>query len=128
MGWLFTLRTAISVSLVAGFSAFVPQWMPLGDINPVFASLMGGAIMGMGLLMLFRHRTALGGTNILAMFLHDKFGWRIPYVQFTIDAATLISSLLFIPAWNVFLSLLGAAVVNLIIAMNHRPGRYMGMT
>lgn len=128
MGWRFTLRTALSVSLVAGFSAFIPQWMPLGDIHPLFAAITGGAIMGMGLLMLFRHRTALGGTNILAMYLHERFGWRIPSIQFTIDAMTLLSSLLFIPAWNVFLSLLGASVVNLIIAMNHRPGRYMGMT
>lgn len=128
MGWRFTLRTAVSVSLVAAYSAFMPHWLPLGDINQVFATIMGGAMMGMGLLMLFRHRTALGGTNILAMYLNDRFGWRIPYIQFAIDAITLASSTLFIPFWNVMLSLVGAGIVNLIIAINHKPGRYMGMT
>ncbi len=84
--------------------------------------------MGNGLLMLFRHRTALGGVNILAMFLQEKFGWRAGYVQLGIDCTILLASLAVLPPQNLALSLLGAVVVNLILAINHRPGRYLGMS
>jgi uncharacterized membrane-anchored protein YitT (DUF2179 family) len=128
MGWRFTLRTVLAVSLVALFSALLPGWMRLDGVNPVFATLFGSALMGNGLLMLLRHRTALGGVNILAMFLHERFGWRIPVVQFSIDTVTLSLSALFIAPGNIALSLLGALVVNVIIAVNHRADRYVGMT
>ena len=32
------------------------------------------ALMGIGMLMLFRHRTSLGGINILALYPQDKHG------------------------------------------------------
>lgn len=128
MGWAFTLRTAIAVSLVAGFSAFFPKWMDIGKVDPVFAAIFASALMGNALLILFRHRTALGGVNILALFLNERLGWKIPLIQLSIDAVTLGLSLFYIPAWNVFLSLLGCAVVNLVLWLNHKPERYTGTT
>lgn len=128
MGWRFTLRTVVAVSLVALFSALLPGWMRLDGVNPIFATLFGSALMGNGLLMLMRHRTALGGVGILAMYLHERLGWRIAVVQFSIDLVTMGLSALFISPAGIALSLLGALVVNIIIAVNHRPERYQGMT
>lgn len=128
MGWRFALRTFVAVSLVAAFTALVPRWVSFAHLDPVFATVIGGGLMGTGLLMLFRHRTALGGINILAMFIQEKWGLRAGYVQLGIDLAILAGALFLLKPENLLLSVLGAVVVNMILAINHRPGRYLGMS
>lgn len=128
MGWHFALRTFLAVSLVAVFTKFMPAWADFNHLDPIFATIIGGGLMGTGLLMLFRHRTALGGINILAIFLQDKWGIRAGYFQLGIDLAILAGSLLVLKPESLLLSLLGAVVVNMILAINHRPGRYLGMS
>lgn len=128
MGWRFALRTALAVTLVAVFARLIPQWLPIGPVNPVFATILGGGLMGTGLLMLFRHRTALGGINILAMLLQERFGLRAGYVQLALDGMILFAALFILRPGSIVLSVLGALVVNLILAINHRPGRYLGMS
>ncbi|MCA3631707.1 MAG: hypothetical protein INF16_02840 [Methylobacterium sp.] len=49
-------------------------------------------------------------------------------MQLGIDCAILLASLAVLPPQNFVLSLLGAVVVNLILAINNRPGRYLGMS
>lgn len=128
MGWRFSLRTFLAVSLVALFSAAMPEWMAFERLNPTFAAIVGGGLMGNGLLMLFRHRTALGGLNILALYMQERWGWRAGYVQLAHDLVLLAASAVVLAPANLFLSVLGAAVVNLTLAINHRPGRYLGMS
>lgn len=128
MGWHFALRTFLAVSLVAVFTRFMPGWMGIAHLDPVFATVIGGGLMGTGLLMLFRHRTALGGINILAMFLQERWGLRAGYFQLGLDLAILAASLFVLNPQSLALSVLGAVVVNMILAINHRPGRYLGMS
>jgi uncharacterized membrane-anchored protein YitT (DUF2179 family) len=128
MGWRFALRTFLAVSLVAGFTALVPHWVSFGHLDPVFATVIGGGLMGTGLLMLFRHRTALGGINILAILLQEKWGIRAGYFQLGVDLAILAGAFFLLQPGNLALSVLGALVVNMILAINHRPGRYLGMS
>lgn len=128
MGWRFAVRTFVAVTLVSVFARFMPGWVELGHLDPVFATIIGGGLMGTGLLMLFRHRTALGGINILAMFLQDRWGIRAGYVQLGLDLAILAGALFVLKPESLLLSGLGALVVNMILAINHRPGRYLGMS
>lgn len=128
MGWHFALRTFLAVSLVAVFTRFMPGWVNIAALDPVFATVVGGGLMGTGLLMLFRHRTALGGINILAMFLQERWGLRAGYFQLGLDLAILGASLFVLNPQSLALSVLGAVVVNMILAINHRPGRYLGMS
>ena len=128
MGWMFALRTFLAVSLVSLFSALMPQWIDFSRLDPLFATILGGGITGTGLLMLFRHRTGLGGLNILAMFLQDRYGLRAGWFQLGVDLAILAAAVFLLKPANLALSVLGAVVVNLILAINHRPGRYMGMS
>lgn len=128
MGWRFAVRTFVAVTLVSVFARFMPGWIELGHLDPVFATIIGGGLMGTGLLMLFRHRTALGGINILAMFLQDRWGIRAGYVQLGLDLAILAGALFVLKPESLLLSGLGALVVNMILAINHRPGRYLGMS
>lgn len=128
LGWPFALRTFIAVSLVAVISALLPRWMSFSALDPVFATVIGGALAGNGLLMLFRHRTGLGGLNILAIYLQDKHGIRAGWFQLAVDLALLVGAMFVLSPGNVVLSVLGAVIVNLILAVNHKPGRYMGMS
>lgn len=128
MGWPFTLRTFAAVALISALSRLTPQWIGIAQIQPLYAAVAGGGLMGMGLLVLFRHRAGLGGFNILALYLQDNFGIRAGYFQLGVDLAILVVSLFYLDWANVALSVAGAAVLNLIIAINHRPGRYVGMS
>ncbi|WP_445504630.1 YitT family protein [Microvirga sp. G4-2] len=128
MGWKLTLRTFLAVLLVSYLSKFTPGWLGIEHLNPIYAAVMGGVLMGVGLLVLFRHRTSLGGINILALYAQERYNIRAGYVQLGIDAVILLSSLFVIEYDKVALSLVGTAVLNLILATNHRPGRYMGVS
>lgn len=130
MGWSFTLRTFVAIALVSVFSELTAGWIRIEWLQPLYAALMGGSLIGIGIgmLVLFRHRTSLGGINILALFLQGRYGWRAGYVQLGIDALIMLVALLVLPVERVGLSVLGAVALNLIIALNHKPGRYMGVS
>ena len=128
MGWAFTLRTFTAVALVSVLSKLNSQWIDFSHLDPLYATIIGGGLIGTGLLMLFRHRTGLGGINILAMYLQEKTGLRAGYFQLGVDLTILAIAFLVLPADRLALSVLGAAIANLILAINHKPGRYMGLS
>ena len=128
MGLAFTLRTFAAVALLSVFTNLSQRWIGISHVEPLYAALIGGAIMGLGLLILFRHRASLGGVNILVLFLQERFGLRAGYVQLGIDAAILTGGLFVVAPDRIALSLLGAVALNLVLALNHRPGRYIGVS
>jgi uncharacterized membrane-anchored protein YitT (DUF2179 family) len=128
MGWAFTFRTFTAVALVSILSKLNSQWISFSHLDPLYATVIGGGLIGTGLLMLFRHRTGLGGINILALYLQEKTGMRAGYFQLGVDMAILAAAFFVLPADRLALSVLGAAIANLILAINHKPGRYMGLS
>lgn len=128
MGWPFTLRTFAAVGLLSIFSRLTPHWIGYGHVHPLYAAVAGGGLMGIGLLVLFRHRAGLGGINILALYLQDHGIMRAGYFQLGIDVAIMVAALFVIEWEQVLLSVVGAVVLNVIIGLNHRPGRYVGMS
>jgi uncharacterized membrane-anchored protein YitT (DUF2179 family) len=128
MGWKFTLRTVCAVGLVSLFAELTPQWVRFAELNVVYAAVFGGFAIGIGLLILFRHRASLGGVNILALFLQERFGLRAGTFQMGIDALIVLAAMLVVPADKVLLSVLGAVALNLVLAINHRADRYMGVS
>jgi len=125
MGWQFTLRTFIAVCIVCVMTRWMSDWVAFSNLNPVFAALIGGGLIGTGLLILFRHRIGLGGINILALFLQERLGLRAGYVQLAWDGMILLGAVFVLPLDHLALSVLGAVIANMIIAMNHRPDRYV---
>ena len=128
MGWTFAVRTFVAVGMVSIVSAQVPLWIGFNQLNPVYAAIIGGAAIGVGLLVFFRHKAGLGGFNILAVFLQERFGLRAGLVLLAVDIAVMVFAFLLLDWRNVALSILGAVVINIILAVNHRPGRYLGMS
>ena len=128
MGWKFTLRTVCAVGLVSLFAELTPQWVRFAELNVVYAAVFGGFAIGIGLLILFRHRASLGGVNILALFLQERFGLRAGTFQMRIDALIVMAAVFVVPVDKVLLSVLGAVALNLVLAINHRADRYMGVS
>jgi uncharacterized membrane-anchored protein YitT (DUF2179 family) len=128
MGWPYTIRTFAAVALVSVLSRYTPEWIAIEAIAPIYASLAGGALIGIGLLALFRHRAGLGGFNIVAVYLQDRYGIRAGYVQLALDCMVLLAACFVIPLDRIALSLIGALSINLTLAINHRPGRYAGVS
>ena len=128
MGWAFTLRTFCAVGLVSLLAELTPGWVSFAQLNLYYAALFGGFAMGIGLLMLFRHRASLGGVNILALYLQERFGVRAGNFQMGIDALIVMAAVFIVPPGKVLLSVLGAVALNLVLAINHRADRYMGVS
>lgn len=124
LGGLFVLKTVIAVSSVSFLGDHLHQWMQLNQIRPVYAAVMGSVLVGIGLLILFRHRASLGGFNILCLWLQERYGLSAGKVQMGLDCSIVLSSAL-ITSWPVLLlSVFAAVIVNVVLATNHKPGRY----
>lgn len=125
-GWRFMLRTMFSIVLVSLLAGLHP--LAFGDlrIEPVYGVLTGDVLAGIGLLILFRHGSSLGGFSIVALIAQERLGWRAGYVMMALDACVVVAALLVVPPLNVVISAAGVVVLNLVLAFNHRPGRYLG--
>ncbi|MBA1148524.1 YitT family protein [Ectothiorhodospiraceae bacterium WFHF3C12] len=127
LGWAFTARTFIAVGLLSVYSEVLPMLVALESLNRVFAAVMGGFLVGLGLLILIRHRASLGGISIVAIYLQQRLQWRAGIVQGAADVVILGAGVFARDPVSVALSVLGALALNLVIAVNHRTGRYMGV-
>lgn len=125
-GWNFALRTGAAIALVSAMASLHPWALGSLDIDPIYGVLGGNLLAGVGLLILFRHKSSLGGFSIMALLLQEKLKWRAGYVQMVLDVAIVLAALALVPPLVVLLSAFGAILLNLILALNHRPGRYLG--
>lgn len=125
-GWNFTIRTTLSIGLVSTFSALNPLYLPIGDVEPIYATLAGNLLCGIGMLILFRHRSSLGGVTIIALVVQDRTGFRAGWTMMIFDVLIVTAALLVVPWQSVLLSAAGVVLLNLVLALNHRPGRYIG--
>ncbi len=125
MGWQFTLKTFAAVGLLSLFTIYMPQYLRLDYLHPVPGAVLFGMVTGAGLLALFRHGASLGGVGIVALYLQDKTGFRAGWTQLLFDAGVFALAFTVIAPGLVLYSMLGALVVNLVIAINHRRDWYV---
>jgi uncharacterized membrane-anchored protein YitT (DUF2179 family) len=125
MGWRFTVKTFLAVALLSGLTMVMPDWISFAHLNPAFGAVLFGMTSGAALLALFRHGASLGGVGIVALILQDRFGIRAGWVQLGFDAVLFAVALMLVDLQTVLWSFLGAAIINLTIAINHRRDRYV---
>lgn len=126
MGAAFTLKTFAAVALLSAETYVYPSLMGFSHAAPLFAAVTGGLLIGVGLLILIRHRASLGGIGVLVFYLQDRLGWPAGKVQLIIDGLILVMALFILDPAHVLYSIVGAAVLNIVLWVNHRPGRYIG--
>ena len=126
MGREFTLKTFGAVTLLALMTEWSPKMFAIERLHPAYAAVLGGLLLGAGCLFLARHRASLGGATVVSFWLQQVHGWRAGKVQLAIDIAVLALAATVLPPDRALYSVLGAVVMGLFLAINHKPGRYAG--
>lgn len=125
LGPQFTVKSLLSVTALSLLTEVMPRGLSFAELQTPLAAIIFGSLTGVGLLAMFRHNGSLGGLGVVALLLQDKLGYRAGYVQLVADAVIFSVALFLFPLSVVLWSLLGAIVINLIIAVNHRRDRYI---
>jgi uncharacterized membrane-anchored protein YitT (DUF2179 family) len=127
LGAEFTLKSFAAVLLVSLFTAFAPKVVRFEVLDPWVASVLGGFLIGFGLLALLRHQASVGGVNILAQWLQQSRGISAGKVQMGVDVTVVLTALAVVPPTRVLESVLGSIIIGAFLALNHKPGRYLGV-
>ncbi len=127
MGWLFAVKSTLAVMLISLHIHFMPLLLRIEDIAPAYSSIGGGLLIGMGALAFVRHGASVGGVNILSVYMQEHHNISAGKVQIGVDLSILLASLFVLEPDKLAYSVLGAVIAGLVLAMNHKPGRYMGL-
>ena len=125
LGLGFMLKSFIAVAAMSVLVTILPPALQFGHVHPAVGALLVGFLTGSALLALFRHGASLGGVGIVALYLQDATGFRAGWTQLIFDACLFACALLLRDWQTVAWSFLGALVLNLVIAINHRRDRYV---
>jgi len=125
MGKGFVIKTFCAVGLVSVFTELHSHFIDVSSLNPLYAAILANCMMGIGFIVLFRHKSSLGGSNILALYLQDRYKLSAGKFMMGVDVCIVVASLFVVSLQMLAISILGAVILNLIIAMNHRPNRYL---
>jgi len=124
-GPVFLVKSLATVTLVSLLAEALKPLLEIGRIHPGAAAVLFGVSAGVGLLGLFRHSGSLGGVSIVALILQDRYGIRAGLTQILHDMTLFAVAAFVLPLDRVLWSLLGALVLNLVIAFNHRRDWYV---
>jgi len=120
MGGGFEIALACDLIIAAENAVFA-----LPEPRVGLAAIAGGLLIGVGMVILFRHRASLGGINVLVLWLQERCGWRAGKLQMGLDISILLCGAFIVPPLLLAASVLGAVLLNFALAVNHKPGRYM---
>jgi methyl-accepting chemotaxis protein len=110
-GMMIGNERAAPALLLSALANILPTWMVMRRRNNLEVRLVMGTLAAV--------------QPAITLFLLSGHVWQMDAHMYFFVA---LASLAVLPPQNLALSLLGAVVVNLILAINHRPGRYLGMS
>lgn len=126
LGLGFVFRTLLAVSIISFFGDLLPRVLLVSQIDPVFSSMFGSILIGVGFVIVFRHGSSTGGVSILILYLQRKYKLNAGKVQLAIDAGVMMGAYCVVPLESVLYSLFGVVIANLIVISNFKPSRYNG--
>jgi uncharacterized membrane-anchored protein YitT (DUF2179 family) len=125
LGLAFSAKTFLAIGLVSVITEVEGRFLVIEYLHPFWGALMGGLLLGYGLLALYRHRASLGGVGILAIYIQERFGIQAGLIQLAFDTGVMAAAFLVLEPQVVLWSILGAVILNLFLAVNHRSDRYI---
>lgn len=120
MGKSFTVKSMIGIALVSVLTDTLSLLITIDSIPIWLASFIGGGLIGIGLLILFRHNTSLGGVNILALYVEKKYGVHSGKVILATDMIVVLLALNFYPLEQIAYSMIGFFVLTSVIGRYHK--------
>lgn len=124
IGKRFTINTFISVSIISLCTDHLSSVLQFQTIDPIYASVIAGLLVGTGMLVMFRHSSSLGGFGILSLFLQQKFNVPAGKTMMTVDLIIMGISFFIVSIQLVLLSAVAVAFVSFVLILNHKPYRY----
>ena len=121
-------RSVFANLMIGGIALVAPFAFRLEEVDPFFAALFGGTLIGIGLLLLARHQAGVGGIGILALALSRSRGWNMGRTQLACDALILAAAMpiLDLAPGKLAASVAGTVAVAAVLITFHKPGRYTG--
>ena len=99
-GIRFMLLSFISTLLLSLFIEIIklpPDWISVVKEDLLLSTIFGGVICGLGLGLVIREGATTGGTDLLAMIIHDKFpNIRVAWILFAIDFLVVAAAVVFL--------------------------------
>lgn len=117
-GPVFTSRTLIVVVGISFAVEALGHVVLISDPGRPLAALLGGILIGIGVLSVFRHNASAGGMSILSLIVEERTGIKAGWVQLGIDALVFFAACFVLAPGQVFYSSIAAALMNLIIIWN----------
>ncbi|WP_409259980.1 YitT family protein [Pseudomonas sp. KCJK8806] len=125
MGRAFAAKT-LAVSLSLGAAVHIAPEMLLPHVDPAFAWIAGGTLLGMGILCFARHNASIGGTGVVTLWMQKRYGINAGKAQMVFDACLFLVAAFIQPWEQLAWSLVGTVAMNLVLVIWHKPGRYRG--
>lgn len=126
LGRAFTLRTLIAIALLSSMTA-LDDLLPGYSIPAIAGSILGGAIIGVGVSALFRSGASLGGSTILVLYWQKRYGWDPGKTNFVGDSLVVFASFSALSLSQGMISILSIAVTSGVLSYfknrNHNPRR-----
>ncbi|RKP47970.1 YitT family protein [Cohnella endophytica] len=91
LGYAFTVRTVAAIVLLSSMTA-LDALLPQVAIPALVGSILGGAIIGVGVSFLFRSGASLGGSTILVIYWQRRYGWDPGKTNFIGDSLVVLAS------------------------------------
>lgn len=124
LGWVslsrrFILYTLYGMGILSLFMQLMPQRALIAD--PLLAAVFGGAVMGAGSGLMLRTLGSAGGTDILAIWLNQKYNLRIGQFNFFFNLAVFAAGLTFydptLVLYSIILSYTNSKVMDYFLAL-----------
>jgi len=126
LGGAFLGRTIAACLMIFGFVWIIQHSARIEWVHPAFAALAGGTACGMGILMVLRHQSGVGGVNIVALWLQRRLGWNVGRLHLVLDGAVLLAASGVIAPVQLAWSAMSVVATNLVLIAFHKPGRNLG--
>ena len=121
LGVKFTLRTLIAVTALSVLSTYIlPQIHMTTQMNPLVGATIGGVFIGVGIAMLVKRRSSIGGITVLATYLDKKYNIKFQHTMMSFDVLILIISCLFFSLSIVLYSAVTVLITNLILSQRSK--------
>jgi uncharacterized membrane-anchored protein YitT (DUF2179 family) len=125
-GWRFTLRSSLNLAFVSFLTNEMPKIFVVQIQNKFVATIVANVLLGVGMIVIFRHFSSLGGFNVIALLAQERLNIKAGHVQLGLDAVVLLIGLTSYSPQIVLISLVGDGILNMSLAVNHRSDRYVG--
>ena len=111
----WSIASTISVSVFYKLWEAMPYMLPDLSDMPLFAALLGGVFVGVGVGLIVRMGGSSGGDDALALSISRLTGWRLSRSYLLTDITVLVLSLSYIPASRIVFSLITVSVSSFLI-------------